>query len=157
MGVIVRVLAAFVLASLTAGLTTALFVYTPENLVSGSPPDVWSRLGDSWMVAATQSGIFSALFALAVATYGEWRQIREWTYYAMAGIVIALLGFAAQWLSESTGQNWSVVGSNYPLVAFLTTGFVGGFAYWAFAGRLAGGTEVPTAPSPAGDATAKKA
>lgn len=156
MGVIARVLSGFIFASLAAGLTTALFVHTPEQLASSSPPDVWSQLGDSWMVAATQSGIFSALFALAVVTFAEWRRIREWTYYAMAGIVIALLGFAAQWLSESTGQNWSVVGSNYPLVAFLTTGFVGGFAYWALAGRSAGGAGPHTAP-PAGDASANKA
>ena len=33
---------------------------------------------------------------------------------------------------------WSILNSNYPLVAFLTTGFVAGLVYWLFSGRLAG-------------------
>lgn len=143
MGLIVRVLIGFIVACAAAGLTTALFVHTPEelaNALTASPAgeDPWSQLGVTTLVAATQSAIFSAFFAFITAAIGEWHRVRDWTYYAMAGIVIALLGFAAQWMSEETGQGWSVVNSNYPLIAFLTTGFVGGWTYWACAGRKAG-------------------
>lgn len=145
MGLIIRVLVGFIVACAAAGVTTALFVHTPEELANAlsAPPapageDPWSQLGFTTLVAATQSAIFSAFFAFITAAIGEWHKVRDWTYYAMAGIVIALLGFAAQWMSEETGQGWSVVNSNYPLIAFLTTGFVAGWTYWACAGRKAG-------------------
>jgi hypothetical protein len=160
MGAILRVLSGFILANLAAALTLALFVYTPSELAtaaSGAAGDPWSGLGAAWLVAFTQNTIFSALPALLAVALGEWRHVREWSYYALAGIVIAMLGFAAQWLSESTGQNWSVVDSNYPFVAFLTTGFVGGFTYWMWSGRLAGAPARPASvPDPAPDASAKK-
>ncbi len=70
-------------------------------------------------------------------------------------------------MAEPTGQNWSVVNSNYPLIAFLTTGFVAGVAYWIVAGRHAGRPSPDTpashavveekpkeAPKPAGADTA---
>jgi hypothetical protein len=84
--------------------------------------------------------MFSALFALVAVVIAEWLGKRDWIYYANTGILIAVLGFLAQWASEPTGQNWSVISSSYPLVAFLATGFVGGFVYWMWAGRFAGAT-----------------
>jgi hypothetical protein len=150
-GLIVRVVVGFVVAGLAAGLTTALFVHTPADLIgatgSSAADDGWSQLWLTTLVAATQSTIFSAPFALVAAAIGEWHRVRDWTYYAMSGIVIALLGFTAEWLSEETGQGWSVVNSNYPLIAFLTTGFVAGWVYWAFAGRRAGVSTTPAAGS----------
>lgn len=139
MSLVVRVFVGFVVAYLAAGLTTALFVHTPSELLSATASDeTWSQLWLATLVAATQSGLFATIFALVAAAIGEWYRVREWTYYTLTGIVIALLGFTAEWLSEETGQGWSVVNSNYPLIAFLTTGFVGGWMYWAFAGRRAG-------------------
>jgi hypothetical protein len=156
-GLIVRVLFGFIAACLAAGLTTGLFVHTPGELagaLTGDPAsaagDPWSQLGFTILVVVTQSAIFAAPFALVAASIGEWNRARDWTYYAMVGIVIALLGFTAQWLSEETGQGWSVVNSNYPLITFLTTGFAAGWVYWACAGRKAGMTsEAPPATGPA--------
>jgi MFS family permease len=155
---ILRVLVGFVVACLAGALTTLLFVHTPEEVVTwltSLPPEDrgqrFSVFGLLWLAAATQSAVFSALFAFVAAVVAEWRGVRAWTYYAIVGILIALLGFGAQWLTEPTGQNWSVVNSHYPFVAFLTTGFVAGFVYWMVAGRHAGG--VPKAlPSPIADA-----
>lgn len=155
---VLRVLVGFVVACFAAALTTLLFVYTPEEVLTWTTSlpaedrnERFSVFGLLWLAAATQSAVFSALFALLAVVIAEWRKVRAWTYYAIAGIVIALLGFAAQWLSEPSGQNWSVVNSHYPFVAFLTTGFVGGFTYWMVAGRHAGGVSkaaaVPTAGS----------
>jgi hypothetical protein len=151
MRTILRVIIGFVLACLAGALTTLLFVHTPEEVVTwltSLPPEDrgerFSVFGLLWLAAATRSAIFSALFTFIAAVIAEWRAIRAWTYYAIVGIVIALLGFGAQWLAEPTGQNWSIVNSHYPFVAFLTTGFVAGFVYWMVAGRHAGGAAAAT-------------
>jgi MFS family permease len=138
-----RVLIGFLIACIAAALTTLLFVITPGELIGWLSLDDggerFQRFGLLWLAASTQSVIFSALFALAAVILAEWLGKRDWIFYANTGIIIAVLGFLAQWMSEPTGQNWSVVNSSYPLVAFLATGFVGGVVYWMWAGRHAGG------------------
>ena len=138
-----RVLIGFLIACIAAALTTLLFVVTPVELMGWLSLDDggerFARFALLWLAATTQSVIFSALFALVALVIAEWRGKRDWIYYANSGILIAMLGFLAQWASEPTGQGWSVVNSSYPLVAFLATGFVGGFVYWMCAGRHAGG------------------
>jgi hypothetical protein len=150
---IVRILIGFLIACIAAALTTLLFVVTPVELIGWLSLDDGgerlARFGLLWLAASTQSMIFSALFALVTLIVAERLGQRDWIYYANSGLLIAVLGFLVQWASEPTGQNWSVVNSSYPLVAFLATGFVGGFVYWMWAGRHAGGLS-RTAPEPAG-------
>lgn len=141
-----RVLVGFLIACIAAALTTLLFVVTPVELVGWLSLDDggerFARFGLLWLAATTQSVLFSALFALVAVVVAEWLGQRNWIYYVNSGVLIAVLGFLAQWASEPTGQNWSVVNSSYPLVAFLATGFVGGFVYWMWAGRFSGGQPV---------------
>jgi hypothetical protein len=149
-----RVLIGFLIACIAAALTSLLFVVTPVELIGWLSVDDggerFARFGLLWLAATTQSVIFSALFALLAVVIAEWLGQRGWVYYVNSGVLIAVLGFLAQWASEPTGQNWSVVNSSYPLVAFLATGFVGGFVYWMWAGRFAGGTaKAGLAPQPA--------
>jgi hypothetical protein len=148
-----RVLSGFLIACLAAALTTLLFVVTPTELIGWMSLDDggerFSRFGLLWLAASTQSVLFSAPFALVAVIIAEWLVQRDWIYYANTGLLIAVLGFLVQWASEPSGQNWSVVNSSYPLVAFLATGFVGGFVYWMWAGRHAGGLS-GTAPAAAG-------
>ena len=59
--------------------------------------------------------------------------IRALPYYLIAGTVIAMLGFTAQYSSEVPGQ--PTIFNNYALAAYLTSGFLGGLAYWLTAGR----------------------
>ena len=143
MRMMLRVLIGFVIACAAAAVTTLLFVITPGELAgwlaADDAGDRFSRFSLLWLAAATQSVLFSAVFALAAVVIAEWLGKRDWIYYANTGILIAVLGFVVQWASEPTGQNWSVVNSSYPLVAFLATGFAGGFVYWVCAGRNAGG------------------
>lgn len=143
---IVRVLVGFLIACVAAALTTLLFVFTPGELLGWLSLDDggerFARFGLLWLAASTQSVLFSAAFALVAVIVAEWLGKRDWIYYANTGILIAILGFVVQWASEPTGQNWSVVNSSYPLVAFLATGFVGGIVYWMSAGRHAGPTAV---------------
>jgi hypothetical protein len=121
---ILRVLFGFVIACLAAGLTIVFFVYTPAELAT--------------------SDVFAAPFALIAAIIAEWRDIRSWTYYVLAGIVIAAIGFLAQYSSEGAGDT-SIV-NNYATSAFLATGFVAGLAYWLVAGQWAGAPESNVRP-----------
>lgn len=138
-----RVLFGFLIACIAAALATLLFVVTPAELIGWMSLDDggerFARFGLLWLAASTRNALFSAPFALVAVIVAEWLGQRDWIYYANAGLIIAVLGFLAQWASEPTGQNWSVVNSSYPLVAFLATGFVGGFVYWMWTGRHAGG------------------
>ena len=93
-----------------------------------TPDRAADALALTWPVA-THMGIFAAPFALIAVAFGEWRRLGEWTYYVIAGIVIAMIGFFAQYSSEVATQGWSVTASNYPLIAFLTAGAFGGLVY----------------------------
>lgn len=139
LGRIFYILMSFALACLAAGLTKVLFATTPSEL-AGLPPDVaadrMSKVFESGIFAGVVTGMFSAPFAAVVAAIGEWRRLRDWTYYALSGVAIALVGFLAQYSGEPQGAP-SIV-NNYALTAFLTAGFVGGLIYWLFAGRTAG-------------------
>ena len=136
-GRLFRVLCGFILACLAAGLTQVLFAYTPAELSGMLPEAAMERIGIALPVA-THLAIFSAPFALIAIALSEWQGWRDWVFYAIAAIAIALVGFFAQYHSETATQGWTIVG-NYPLITFLTTGFAGGLTYWLFSGRLAGG------------------
>lgn len=136
MGLIFRVLLGYLIACFAAGLTTVLFAWTPSDLSNMQGELANDKLALALPVA-TQMALFAAPFALAAIAYGEWRRSRDWVYYVAAGMAIALFGYLAQYQSETPAQTWSIASSNYPVVAFLTSGFVGGLVYWIFSGRLA--------------------
>jgi hypothetical protein len=155
-GRLLRVLLGFILACLVAGVAMVLFVDTPSEIAGLSPEAASTRLGKVFELASyvgVQAALFSAPFALVVAAIGEWQRNRNWSFYALAGLAIAVLGFLAQHSTEQAGQPTIV--NNYAVVAFMTSGFIGGLVYWLFSGRLAGGarSEVQQdAAGPAGDA-----
>jgi hypothetical protein len=137
LGRIFRILSGFLLACLAAGLTKVLFAYTPAELSNMAPEIAADRFALALPIA-THTAIFAAPFALVAILLGEWQRWRDWAYYAAAGMAIALIGFFAQYNSETQGLGWSIMNSNYPLITFLTTGFAGGLVYWLLSGRLAG-------------------
>jgi len=134
------VLAAFLVSCLAAALAMVLFVLTPAE-IAGLPPDVRAdRVAKGMELAgfvAAQFALFSTPFALVAAALGEMLRNRSWTYYVLAGLAIAGLGFFAQQSTEQAGQ--PTIANNYALTAFLTSGFVGGLVYWIVRGRFAGG------------------
>lgn len=146
---LLRVIFGFIVACLIAGLTSVAFVVTPADLATLPPDALSERLGNAGvlsLLAATHSAIFAFPFALLAIFIGEWARMRSWIYYMIAGVAIALGGFAAVYLNEVAGQP-SIV-NEYALRAFLAIGILGGFAYWLVAGRRAGGKrgDAPTAP-----------
>ncbi|HEX2337774.1 MAG TPA: hypothetical protein VHI72_14995 [Hyphomicrobiaceae bacterium] len=140
LGRMFRVVFGFVLACLAAGLTLVLFVYTPLELAGLAANGEGSRLAEAGLLAlaaATHTAVFSAPFALLGAAYGEWRGVRSPAYYALVGILIAALGFFAQYRSEAAGE-LSIL-NTYALSAFVLTGFVAGLVYWLCTGRASAG------------------
>ena len=148
LGSMIKVLFGFVVACLAAGLTIVLFVTTPVELAntpSNAVSDALMSNGLLALAAATHSAVFAAPFALIGATIGEWRRLSHWTYYVLVGIVIAALGFLAQYYSEGGTLTGSIL-NNYALVAFLTMGFVGGMVYWLVAGQFVHPDQGPHTP-----------
>ena len=163
-GRILRVLIGFVFASLAAGAALVLFVYTPVELAADAGDRV-QEAGLLTLYAATHSAVFAAPFALIGAAIGEWRGISSWTYYALVGVLIAALGFFAQYWSE-TGAGPTSILNSYALSAFLVAGLVAGLVYWLLSGQYAGDpvesepaaeTKPPAAPAPPNAAPAKPA
>jgi hypothetical protein len=143
-GSILRVLFGFILACLAAGVTIVLFVYTPVELAMDAGDRV-SEAGMLSLAAATHTAVFAAPLALIGAAIGEWRGLRTWTYYALVGVLIAIIGFLVQYSSESGGA--ASILNTYALSAFVVTGLIAGFVYWLVAGRLAGGPDPDMAVS----------
>jgi hypothetical protein len=143
MSLIFRVLLGYLLACFAAGIVTVLFAWTPSDLAAMQGDLANDKLALA-MPVATQIAIFSSPLAFLAIAFGEARRWRDWAYYAAAGMAIALFGYLAQYQSEAPSQTWSVAASNYPLIAFLTSGFVGGLVYWLFSGRLAAMTNPVT-------------
>src|SRR5262245_16871560 len=134
-GRLVRIVFGFVLACLAAGLTTVLFVYAPFE-----PSDIGterlSEIGILSLVAATQSALFAAPFALIGVVFGEWQRIGSWTYYVLVTVAVAAVGFLTQFWTGAGGFQ-ETVGNRYAVTAFLVTGFVAGLIYWLVSGRFA--------------------
>ena len=153
---ILRVVIGFVLACLAAGVSMVLFVYTPFELAGDLASERVSEAGLLSLAAATHSAIFAAPFALIGAVIGEWQRIGSWMYYVLVTIVIAGIGFFAQFWTEAVGDA-SIV-NTYAVTAFIVTGFVAGLVYWLFAGRYAAEPSEPefirpTRPAPPANTT----
>ena len=141
-----RVLLGFVLACLVAGFVQVFDVRAPSEFAAVPANEFPNLAGNSLelaLLAATHSAIFSAAFALIIAGISEWLSLKTIAYSLAAGMGIALLGFAAQYSSEVSGQP-SIL-NNYALQAYLTAGFFAGLTYWLVAGRYAGIRRDPVA------------
>src|SRR5262245_4257124 len=132
----VRIPFGFVLASFAAAATLVSFVYVPGDWV-GLRADL---NGDRFSEAAYFAIVITPWVALAASvpaavgvTFAEMRKIAGSTFYVLAGIAIAALGFLLQHLSEA--PRGASVFQAYLLIAFLTSGLVGGFVYWVVSGR----------------------
>lgn len=136
---VLRILLAFALACFAAALTLVLFVLTPAEIQSLPAGVRADRVGSVLQLAlpvAVHIALFSAPLVLVSIAISEMLGIRRWIYHALTGLLVSGLGFFAQRSAEQIGQPTIV--NNYALTAFLVSGFVGGLAYWIFAGRFAG-------------------
>ena len=151
-GRVCRVLVGLACAFLAAGATMVLFVYSPFELLQ----DAGAKALEACLLvlaAATHSAVFAAPFALLAAGVGEWRGVRGVTYYALAAVGIAALGFLAEYATEAAGE--ASIANAYAAAAFLATGLAAGLAYWLVTGRRAAASAAIRADlTPAGRAAA---
>ena len=143
------ILIGYVLACVAFSIVIVAFVFTPTEMAS-LPSDVAANrlaiAGEHVLLSATQVAIIAAPLALIATLIAERRGIREWLYYAVVALMVAVVGFLAQYVSELQGQPTIV--NNYAMVAFLCGGFVAGTVYWLVAGRSAGGTRATSNGAP---------
>jgi len=136
---VVSILIGFLLACTAFSLVLVAFVFTPAEfatLPDGEGGGRISMAGFQLLASAIQVVIFAAPLALVAIAMAEWRAIDEWIYYALVALLIAGVGFLAQYVSELQGAPTIV--NNYAFTAFMTGGFVAGLVYWLVAGRSAG-------------------
>ena len=132
---VLLVLAGYLVACVAFAVVLVAFVFTPAELVSADA-ERFAMAGFQLLASSIQVIIFAAPLALIAFAIAEWRAIDDWIYYALAAMLIAGVGFLAQYASELQGAPTIV--NNYALTAFMTGGFVAGVVYWLIAGRSAG-------------------
>jgi hypothetical protein len=121
---IVRFTLGFAAAALTAGAVQALFVAGADGLVLDSAR--LESLGLLTLLAATQSAVFALPFAVLAALVAGWLPIRSPLYFVACGVLIALAGFSAQYVSEAGAQT---IYNSYALAAYVTSGLAAGLMY----------------------------
>lgn len=136
---LLRIIFGFTAAMLAAAASEVMFALPPFDLIAmdaAARGDRAAEMGALTLRAATHSAIFCAGFALIAILVAELLRLRDWTYYVVVGIVIALGGFLAQYASENASH--PTIANNYALIAFVISGTVGGLVYWLAAGHNAG-------------------
>jgi len=123
---LIRFVLGFVAAVLVAGAVQVAFV-AGADLMAGASASRLESLGLLVLLAATQSAVFSAPFAILAAVVARAQAIRSVVYFAAIGVAIALAGFFAQYVGEAGPQT---ILNRYALAAYVASGITAGLAYW---------------------------
>lgn len=138
---IARIALGYTLACLVAAGAQLGFAwpFDPHGLASplanplASPLPIPIETFRDLVFLAVHSAVFASPFAAIAIGAAEWQKITGWTYYALAGAIIALGGFIAQASGELAGE--PTILNPYALCAFLLTGVIAGGTYWLAAGH----------------------
>lgn len=136
---LLRVLFGFLIGCVVAGLVIVGFVMPPSELLALPDSVMYDRLGNGGMlilVAATQSVVFAAPFALVAAAIAEWQSFRSLFFYLFVGLAISFGGFVAIYASELAKE--PSIANGYAMMAYGLSGLAAGSVYWLLAGRFAG-------------------
>jgi hypothetical protein len=144
LGRIFAVLFSFLFACVAAALVATFALLLPQwNELVDWPPD---RQGVAFMVALSAAffSIYAMLPAMLLIALAEGFRLRSVLFYALAGAALALFsayGFDLRFLRAGSGGYLLARGAEVMAAA----GIVGGFVYWALAGRNAGNWRKPPA------------
>ncbi len=130
----IRTVFGFLLACFAGAMTQVLFVITPADLYALPADERGQQIGFAGLIAlsaATQAALFAAPFALVAILLGRLFDFRGWAFYVFAGLLIALAGFLAIYISE-TGQGPTIANS-YAIAAFAFSGIIAGYVFWVIA------------------------
>lgn len=138
---------AFALSSLAAGMVIAYGLLGYEwHLLQNDPV----ARGSFWVVSAfgtsyAGAAAFLPLVLLAVVT--EALRLRSFAFYALAGVVIALVAYYGSGLGNPYEESIDHAGPITRGVELaIASGAVFGLAYWLIAGRKAGAWRNPRTP-----------
>lgn len=123
---IVRFILGFIAAALTAGIVQVLFVAGLDGVRTGGPVPI-EGMGLLVLLAATQSAVFAAPFAVLAAVVAAWLPVRSRFYFLGVGLAIGLGGFFAQHVGESGPHT---ILNRYALTAYAVSGLAAGLVYW---------------------------
>ena len=144
------ILIAYILACMSFSVVIVAFVFTPAEIVALPSDAAAARLalaGHHVLQSTTQIAFIAAPLALIAVLISEWRGIGELLYYVVVALMVAVVGFLAQYVSELQGQPTIV--NNYAMAAFLCGGLVAGIVYWLLIGRTAGRKRSAASDTPA--------
>lgn len=122
---LIRFVFGFTAAMLVAGVVQVLFVAGADLLRGGAGSP--SSLGLLMLLAATQSAVFAAPFAILAAIFSPSRRAPAAAYFVAVGLLIAFAGFLAQYAGETGAET---IFNRYALAAYLVSGFAAGLTYW---------------------------
>jgi hypothetical protein len=122
---LIRFIFGFVTAVLVAGVVQVAFV-AGSDLIR-APISTAESLGLLALLAATQSAVFSAPFAVLAVLAAAWLPTRSILYFGAVGVLIAAAGFLAQYVGEAGP---TTILNRYALAAYLTSGMIAGLTYW---------------------------
>ena len=135
MSSLLRIVFAFALACLAAGLVQVLFVKTPADLLALPIHDrapFLESAGRLTLVAATQSAYFAAPFALIAVITSYALGIKNRWFYTLTGLAIAALALFALFRLEP--DNTPTLLNSRAALAFGLSGLIGGWVYAYCAG-----------------------
>ena len=144
-----RIWLGYVMACIAAAVALAGLAYTPRSFKQ-APFKILETLTISVGLApyvAIGIAIVAFIPALLVIRYAETRRIREWLFYLGVSTITGLASYVLAHLFGSVPASGGATA--YAALAFAGAGLTFGLVYWAFAGRLAGGSAFdPNRPLP---------
>jgi hypothetical protein len=148
-GHLLLVLVGFACASLAASAFLVLLIISPMDLSAADLPPV---VTGSLLVAVPFVALFVGYFAFGPGLAGilviEALALRDWLSNAIVGGLVGLaVNLLGVW-AVPDGAATHPVGSASFMLAFAAAGIIGGMAYWAIAGRAAGGWRSAALPRP---------
>lgn len=137
------ILVGYVAASLAASAFLNLLLIGTLDLPPSVLPDA---IRGSSIVAVPFVAIFVAWLAftpsLVFIVIAELAGKRDWLFHAIGGGVVAAV-VTAGYFWQATGPGEWTSGNPIIALALVGSGIVSGIAYWAVAGRMAGGWRSP--------------
>ncbi|MCO5161533.1 MAG: hypothetical protein M9939_10380 [Mesorhizobium sp.] len=161
LGQLLLILLGYAAASLVASMFFHLLFLGMDGLDPREvPPVVMGTVFVTVPIVALFISYFAFLPSAILVGLGEIVGARDWPFYAIGGGIVGacVIGLFWTWTPSSLAPGPETalpdepfLADPYVLAALVCTGMVGGIAYWAVAGRLAGGWKtVATVPARSG-------
>jgi hypothetical protein len=136
---IIRRLALVLLAFVASAAAVLPVVILLMALIDPSPPVFDGLMLEYAVIAFVLLLVLTFFPALLVIAVAEWKRIRHWRYFTVAGGLIALLLLTSLGFMPGPNRHDAEAWPGLVLSGFLFVGgLLAGFVYWSFAGKASG-------------------